>query len=179
MENTTFPVYEGGICNSLNKNTTSYRVVKMKQVIQLILLLANLVKCGCLFHNRNWTGPILKHLQVEVPKEIKYQLEQLDTIFFWSELKENKIRATWLESQHKRPRATGALTQPPHHPSLNCTFLMRTVLFQLPVLHRILCQWEEGWVGGTGRKAHQGQALCQERVWEGNGSTDNNNSPAV
>lgn len=68
-------------------------------------------------------------MHVGAPKEIKYQLVQLDTILFWPELKQNKTQATWLESQQKRPRATEALIQDLHHPPLNCMLLMKTVLF--------------------------------------------------
>lgn len=125
-----------------------------KQVIQLILLPAHLIKCWHSFDKTNWRNPILEHTHVEAPKEIKYQPGQMDASLFWPELKQNKVYTAWLGNwQRPTSRPTGALIQDLQHPPLNCMLLMRTVLFHSPVLHRLLCKWEWGRAGGEARQS--------------------------
>lgn len=76
---------------------------------------------------------ILEHIQAEAPKEIIYQLGQLDTILFWPELKQNTPQAPRLQSQQTRPRATGALSQDLHHPPPNCMLFTKAVWLQAPL----------------------------------------------
>lgn len=122
--------------------------------MQLILLPAHLIKCWHSFDKTNRRNPILEHTHIEAPKEIKYQPGRMDTSFFWPELKQNKVYATWLENwQRPTSRPAGALMQDLHHSPLNCMLLMRTVLFHSPVLHRLLCKWEQGWVEGEARQS--------------------------
>lgn len=76
---------------------------------------------------------ILEHIQAEAPKEVIYQLGQLDTILFWPELKQNTPQAPRLQSQQTRPRATGALSQDLHHPPPNCMLFTKAVWLQAPL----------------------------------------------
>lgn len=106
-----------------------------KQVIQLMLLPANLVKCWCLFDKTNQRNPTLEHVHIDSPKEIKYQLGQLDTILFWSELKQNKNTGNLTGEPPEKAQSNGNVIQDLHHPPLDCMLLMKTVLFQPPALH--------------------------------------------
>lgn len=121
---------------------------------------AILLHCWPPFDKTNPRNPILEHTHVEAPKEFKYQLGQLDTILLWPELKRNKTQAAWLESQQKRPWATGVLIQNLHHPPLNWMKLMKSVLFQATALHGLLgllCQqvWRHSKAGLTAREEYE------------------------